>query len=219
MPKKKKKSEAQRSEERRRSLAAPNSGSKFLFTPSENATGVVHTASRFHSPVSIVGKAIREVLDPVRAPKTLCVWTSDAVPAENEREPTGPQTENALQKINARHERLRVLRRAARRAKERRDNPMGYAARGLTSCFSDTRKESRAERDQRIEKFLRSWLHNEPQEINSIRKDARRDELPWSAVRRVARSMGVVVQRRTVPHGKPVNVWALPENTALRGGE
>lgn len=210
-----KKSEAQRIEEQRHRLAM-HSSTKAAITPVDEISASVHTASRFHDPRTAVSRAIRESMDPVRAPRTLRIWTADegaateAAPAP--RAPLGPQTAQAIAEIDARHARMRMLRRAAKAAKERRDNPMGYASRGLTSGFGDAEKETRTERDRRIEKFLRAWLHNGPQIIANIRKDALREELPWSAVRRVSQSMGVIVQRIEVPHVRPATVWTLPEN-------
>lgn len=209
-----KKSEARRIEEQRHRLAM-HSSTKAAITPVDGISASVHTASRFHDPRTVVSRAIRESMDPVRAPRTLRIWTADegaaTEAAQAHRAPLGPQTAQAIAEIDARHARMRMLRRASKAAKERRDNPMGYASRGLTSGFADAEKETRTERDRRIEKFLRAWLHNGPQIIANIRKDALREELPWSAVRRVSQSMGVIVQRLEVPHGRWPNVWTLPE--------
>lgn len=212
-----KKSEAQRIEEQRHRLAM-HSSTKAAITPVDGISASVHTASRFHDPRTTVSRAIRESMDPVRAPRTLYIWTADDGAATEAaqahrapRAPLGPQTAQAIAEIDARHARMRMLRRASKAAKERRDNPMGYASRGLTSGFADAEKETRTERDRRIEKFLRAWLRNGPQIIANIRKDALREELPWSAVRRVSQSMGVIVQRLGVPHGRPTTVWTLPE--------
>lgn len=187
---------------------------------------VVSTPSKFHDPREAVGRMIAEALDPVRAPKTVRVWFRDPPPSRPthapDRPPPSPELQAILDRTNTKAVRMDAIRAARDRALERRD-PRRSMAEGITSEVetepaSHTTASVRERNDARAVPFLRRWLARGPAQIADIRADAEREEIPWSSVRRAAKTLGCARLWRGQVGGDTAHrywMWRLPDGAPV----
>lgn len=160
--------------------------------PGDGAGVQVFTHSHFHDPMKIVARRIRESLDPDKAPKTISVYIA---PPKQGPEPRpgpgpGPETTQKLAIINAKHAMLVAIRIAHKRILKLK-TPLSH---GITSEFVVEKLivRSAAENTVLAVEFLSGWVSGKGGSINAIRRDARINHVPWAAVLRAKRQLGVV---------------------------